>query len=137
VFERHGLIHNLKDEDMHVDLTLRDKRYLAPVSNPLLSEDLNATRESVFASPDLWRQIHTNTTDVYLHVVLLRTSPSQVPKKLVTSRDFQSGDALTGYVCLVKHDKVPHRFRHRYLLSDFGLVNMTAIEGEHCKYDTC
>lgn len=126
VFERHGLIHNLHDEDMHVDLLLRDKEY------PDLNETVvgNITQQEVFASPELWRQIRTNQSEVYLHVVLLRTSPSKAMQTVVMPRDFQSGEALTGYVCLIKHDKVPRRYRHRYLLSDFGLVNVSATDGE-------
>jgi hypothetical protein len=39
------------------------------------------------------------------------------------------GKPLHGVVRLIKYDKIPKSFRHRYLLSDFGIVSISAEEG--------
>lgn len=32
---------------------------------------------------------------------------------------------------MIKHDVIPKNFRHRYLLTDFGWVEMEPIDGEY------
>jgi hypothetical protein len=41
----------------------------------------------------------------------------------------QSGLGQYGVVQMIKHDIIPKHFKHRYLLSDFGLVQLDPLEG--------
>ena len=63
-------------------------------------------------SKEVWSNIKSNRSDVFLHIVLKR-SPS--------ARGVQEGDVLHRSVRLIKYDIIPAHFQHRYLLSDFGL----------------
>jgi hypothetical protein len=77
-------------------------------------------------------------TSVFLHVLVLkdRGTPIINPETgkeealdEITSTMLNKGEALYGVVNLVKYDKIPKHFRQRYLLSDFGLVGVSADEG--------
>ena len=71
---------------------------------------------STHAMPKIWRMTHQNQSEVYLHV-FLTTETAQ-----------STGDTLHGVVKLIKYEKIPKSFKHRYLLSDFGYVQMTDEE---------
>ena len=47
----------------------------------------------------------------------------------VNATIFKSGAALYGIIKMVKYDKIPKHFQHRYLLSDFGLVDLDPLTG--------
>jgi hypothetical protein len=73
----------------------------------------------------LWTSVRSNNSNVFLHVVLTRHGP--LDRLSVSS--MKNGDMLFGSVALVKYDVIPKSFHYRYLLTDFGLVNMTQPEG--------
>lgn len=76
-------------------------------------------------SSNMWNIIHSNSTlrSIYLHVLIRK---SQISKEdNITAVLFREGSALYGIVNMVKFDKIPLSFKHRYLLSDFGLVNIS------------
>lgn len=99
----------------------------------------NTSGLDVVVPHSIWKQIRTNHTSVFLHVLLIRSGADATAsgatkvsayKSVISSADVQNGDALTGTVRMVKHDVIPRSFRQRYLLSDFGLVNVSQIEGK-------
>ena len=76
-----------------------------------------------------WQHLAFNKTSVFLHVLLTRSVSSSASREVINSKVFSSGEALHGVVGMVKYDKIPRSFRQRYLLSDFGWVNISALEG--------
>jgi len=64
-------------------------------------------------------------------VLLTRASASSPQREVINSKVFSSGEALHGVVGMVKYDKIPRSFRQRYLLSDFGWVNISSMEGNY------
>lgn len=74
----------------------------------------------------LWDVIHANASNVYLHALLMKNGQ----KAFVSASDIKSGDALHGSVQLIKYETIPKSFKHRYLLSDFGLVSMSTRDME-------
>ncbi len=97
----------------------RTSNYSAPEMNAIL----------VNTTATVWQQLTTNSTDVFLHALLVR-SDLAAANKVLDKKAFSRGEALHGVVRMVKHDKIPRHFRQRYLLSDFGLVNISAVEGK-------
>jgi hypothetical protein len=119
---------------MHFNVTAGGKKSKKTASSN--QQGLGSSEElpSVsIGSPKIWSQLRSNKTSVYLHVLVLKAKNSHEgidDIEEVGSGMIQRGEALYGIVKMVKYDKIPKHFRHRYLLSDFGLVNMTALEGE-------
>ena len=62
----------------------------------------------------------------------IRADPSTTSGLVVDSRHIQEGAVLHGAVQLVKYDKVPKHFRHRYLMSDLGEGGRIAISFSLC-----
>jgi hypothetical protein len=58
-----------------------------------------------------------------LHVLIRKSNIEKVNN--ITHNLFKEGSALYGVVNMIKLDKIPKSFKHRYLLSDFGLVNIS------------
>lgn len=82
-------------------------------------------------SSRIWTPLRENRTDVFLHVLLIKHAGEKRPlPREVTQAMISKGEALYAVVSLVKYDKIPKTFRQRYLLSDLGLVAVTALEGE-------
>eukprot|EP01032_Pedospumella_encystans_P015608 gene15608-17839_t len=77
-----------------------------------------------------WQHLASNKTSVFLHVLLTRSGGSSSSREVINSKVFNSGEALHGVVGMVKYDKIPRSFRQRYLLSDFGWVNISTLEAE-------
>lgn len=103
--------------------------------------------QSVSKSSEKWvqdiaDQVHGNGSSVFLHVILYRARASSEERKALT-RDrslssivgdrglFSTGDALHGAVRLIKYDVIPGSFHHKYLLSDFNLVELTEEESKY------
>ena len=92
-----------------------------------------------------WKYLRTNSTNVFLHVTLLKVSSNRIssikedaasPTSLdlggynnnVTTEMIKDGRAIHGVVRLLKHDKIQKRQLSRYLLTDF-VENIKQIEG--------
>lgn len=104
---------------------------------------LSITQHTITASAPIWHEITSNKTSVFLHVLLVRSTPiahtgsteanatiSAVSyPEIVNTKSLQTGQALYGVVRLVKQARIPKHFHHRHLLADWGLVNTTEIEG--------
>ena len=95
-----------------------------------LTYDLQITNNdndnsSVVVSKPMWNNIHSNSTtkSIYLHVLIRKSQIEKVDN--ITYNMFKEGSALYGVVNMIKFDKIPKSFKHRYLLSDFGLVNIS------------
>ena len=107
------------------------------------SETSSFTQHTITASAPIWHEITSNKTSVFLHVLLVRSTPiahtgstetntaiSAVSyPEIVNTKSLQTGQALYGVVRLVKQARIPKHFHHRHLLADWGLVNTTEIEG--------
>ena len=113
-------------------LLLHQKQLKYNESQSELKFDLNivnknrGTNENTkFLPRNMWNNIHSNSTtkSVYLHVLIRKSNVENVDN--VTHNLFREGSALYGTVNLIKLDKIPKSFKHRYLLSDFGLVNIS------------
>ena len=108
-------------------LVLEKKNLVFNESSASLSQvndleiDLNITSSSL-RSRDMWKKLKSNSTSVYLHILLVHHSRRMNP--VVSTDDYTSGLALHSRIQMIKHDKIPRSFRHRYLLSDFGWVTV-------------
>ena len=78
---------------------------------------------------DLWYDIRHNQSSIYLHVLIQRDNPPPQDSKLTVKNKTIKGSQLVGSVQLIKYDKIPKSYRQRYLLSDFGLVNISSSDG--------
>ena len=130
-----GLIYPLWKEDYKLHLTcfLSPSKYTSQKSNEdreLIWQQtelvynsshrevstLISLNQSHHPMPKIWRAIHSNRSEVYLHVYL-------------STKTLQStGDTLHGVVKLIKYEKIPKAFKFRYLLSDYGYVQMSDEE---------
>ena len=154
VYEQRDVLYNANQELRVIDLLLTTPSSTtlggagsvqtgSNVSRIITKSETVEIAQNVIAADTIWRQVHANKTSVYLHVLLTTTnngnteSDSQGEKEqdkeradiVVTSKRFAAGLALHGVVGLIKYDKIPKSFKYRYLLSDFGLVDVTPQEG--------
>lgn len=91
-------------------------------SDSLSSTTFKPDNESNFEiSPKFWKIIRSNQSTVYLHVLVSADDSLKSDSQPHTS-------VLYGSVKLIKYDRIPKSFRHRYLLSDFGWVNIPESE---------
>lgn len=111
-------MHKAQQEDISLPMTI-----LAPTS----ADDVPSNGTVVASS--IFKKLRSNSTQMFLHVVAVTAG---VPLNQVNSTLMSSGNMLHGYVQMAKYDVVPKSFRHRYLLSDFGWVNMNPVEGDIC-----
>lgn len=106
---------DLKYETLKSELEKQIK-LLHPTMSSIQSTDNSSSFE---ISPNFWKIIHNNQSSVYLHVLVSS-------EDILKSNTQSHGSMLHGSVKLIKYDKIPKSFRHRYLLSDFGWVNVSA-----------
>ena len=86
----------------------------------------NSNSNITKVSSQVWKNINNNSSSVYLHILLLKydSNDEKISEDiLITVPTINKGDALYGAVQLIKHDKIPRKYRFRYLLSDFGRSN--------------
>lgn len=107
--------------------------YIRPntIANQLPS---NGSKQYHYANAPgaVWKEIESNRTLVFLHVVLMRAPVSSNVRnavQVVDQKSISSGEALYGVVGLIKHDKIPRHFYKRYLLADVGWATMSPLEG--------
>jgi hypothetical protein len=120
---------NLSDISQSPDfhLVLEKKNLIFNESSASLSAvndleiDLNITSSSL-RSRDLWKKLQSNSTSVYLHILLVHHSRRR--NAVVSKDDYASGLALHNRIQMIKYDKIPRSYRHRFLLSDFGWVSV-------------
>ena len=79
---------------------------------------------------NVWRTAHSNRSDIYLHVILYGDQLDRKPESIISSKHVKSGEVLHGVVGLIKYDTIPRHYGNRYLLSDFGLVNISDEDGK-------
>ena len=125
LYEERGLLYNAAQNLTDIKLLL---------TSPTTTADHIATQHwtdhiVVNTTKLAWQHLASNKTSVFLHVLLTRSGSSSSSREVINSKVISSGEALHGVVGMVKYDKIPRSFRQRYLLSDFGWVNISALEG--------
>lgn len=119
---------------------LRGLFYSNSTTDELVTEQLligdpttvaNSSNMPVFAASSAVLQgLRSNSSDVYLHVVLVKCDGTGKPiTSDVSAKTLAAGDALYDVIRMTKHAPVPASFKHRYLLSDFGWAEHSAVEG--------
>ena len=102
------------------------------ISSRSNSNKLTSYSNNTYTLPDdLWYDIRHNQSSIYLHVLIQRDNPP-LDRKLTDptiKNKIIKGSQLVGSVQLIKYDKIPKSYRQRYLLSDFGLVNISSSDG--------
>ena len=101
---------------------------------------MDSISNSITAPQSIWATVQSNGSSVYLHVLLTRVNPavrsttdmriSKMNNDIIDKKALSHGEALYGVVGLIKYDKVPRYYQHRYLLSDFGWAEVSPIEGK-------
>ena len=127
LWEKHDLVFNKLQKEISYDIKLIHKTYLD--KNNLNSISNNNDTHTLLAPTELWSKLRKNQSSVFLHVLV--TMNANDPQNDDLSRQSKKQwELLYGSVRLVKYDVIPKIYRHRYLLSDFGWVNITADEGK-------
>lgn len=125
IFEQEQLLHTVDQEAMSIDLQ---------ILHPQLQEGHSISNNSVISTKKIFNQLQSNSSNVFLHVIARKHSSTSSSLKNdvveITAKDLQLGDYLYGAVRLIKYDNIPKHYQYRYLLSDFGLVNVTETEGK-------
>eukprot|EP01031_Cornospumella_fuschlensis_P030491 gene30491-36852_t len=79
-------------------------------------------------SLSLFERLQSNSSQVYLHVIVCKRDPSKsaydLPDIIRLRNLFNSGQALHGSINMIKYQRIPRYFHHRNLLSDLGLVTV-------------
>jgi hypothetical protein len=95
----------------------------------------------VNASQLFFDLIHQNKSNIYLNFILFKHDDSLGSPivEVITEQMLKEniGDYLFGNVNMIKYDKIPKSFHHRYLFSDFGWVNLTPEEGKTDLFAVC
>lgn len=77
-----------------------------------------------------FEMIHQNKSNIFLNFLLFKHENSdRFMKNRITKQMFVEGEVLFGNVKMIKYDKIPKFFHYRYLLSDFGWINISPEEG--------
>lgn len=122
IFEQEQLVHHVDQEVMSIDLNI-----LHPQAN-------NSYNNSVISTNVMFQELRSNYSNIFLHVLARKHSSKSTSMKKdvveITNKDLQAGDYLYGAVRLIKYDYIPKHYQYRYLLSDFGLVNISEMEGK-------
>jgi len=127
LYEERGLLYNAEQNLTDIKLLLTSPTRTADevtAQHPIDHIVVNTTKL-------VWQNLASNKTSVFIHVLLTRASASSPQREVINSKVFSSGEALHGVVGMVKYDKIPRSFRQRYLLSDFGWVNISSMEGNY------
>lgn len=134
IYEQKHLSYNPTQQLTDIELSIQPKTAttLSVIENTA-STDINDTNNHILkASHQIWKQIYSNQSSIYLHVLLTKYSEDDlIEKDVITKNDILEGNSLHGTVKLIKYDRIPKNFKHRYLLADFGLVKITDIEGNY------
>lgn len=125
LFEKHHLRYNVTQASMTVELSINDAstESTCKVGGTCSSSDVVVKN----VASRFWKQIKSNKTDVFLHVVMISSDNMD---DQINHTAISSGKALYGHVRMIKYDKIPKSYRQRYLLSDFGWVDTSAQEAE-------
>jgi hypothetical protein len=180
LFLKHGLLFNDIQEEITMNFNItdggrkknkNDKIQKNEKINLILNNDKNNSNffTPVSVPPKIWRLLKSNTSAVYLHILVLKSSEkiqnflketeneklksenlneevdleklinneneecfnnspcfdiNQLEYNDITSTLIRSGKALYDVINMVKYDKIPKSFKHRYLLSDFGWIDI-------------
>lgn len=88
----------------------------------------------------MWKKLQSNNTSIYLHVLFIKKGAvTETPGddvsdgSLITPDMLRQGHVLAGVVNMIKYDKIPKSFSHRYLLSDFGWANISENDAAKAK----
>ena len=110
------------------DIVIAHKLVIADAS---ISHNSTNDTTTHAASPGVLRRLRSNSSDVFLHVVLVKCVDGRPVNNDITSNALAAGEALYDVIRMIKHAPVPASFRHRYLLSDFGWSLRSQEDGEH------
>lgn len=179
LFLKHGLLFNNIQEEITMNFNITDggrknnKNNEKNENKNLINDNKNNSNffTPVSVPPKIWRLLKSNTSAVYLHILVIKTSTNiqkfvniektkvkksehineevdlekliqnvnenekclvnlpcfdikQLEYDDVTSTLIRSGKALYDVINMVKYDRIPKSFKHRYLLSDFGFVDI-------------
>jgi hypothetical protein len=116
LFEERNIGFNAAQNLSTIQLTIHSDR-AGPQTN---------SSQHFVASDTVWREVESNKTSVYLHVVLVRSTEGIA---IVNKQSLSGGKALYGVVRLIKHDKIPRSYKKRYLLSDLGMAEVSELDG--------
>lgn len=111
---------------------------LSPTGEDPVNHADNSTAPAVQyaqVSTGIWKRLSSNSTSVYIHCVLVHEKALKSQDAELHAADIENGLVLYGVVQMVKHDTIPHHFHQRYLLSDFGLVEMDDISKQKASMD--
>jgi hypothetical protein len=125
--ESRGLKYAASLEDKAIQLDIQSR-------NAGTSAQLQATaNDAILATVDekIWSNLVSNGSNVYLHTFVMSDKLAMDKKLEISLESVRSGAVLHGVVQMVKYDPIPPYFRHRYLLSDFGLAEMDPLDGMH------
>jgi hypothetical protein len=96
-----------------------------------LSQDIIYNQNSALYR-NIFNAIHHNGSSIYFHVIICKhKSHHQLTDLLQRKALFSTGYALHGSVKMIKYDRIPKHFHHKYLLSDFGMVELTEEESKY------
>jgi hypothetical protein len=115
IYEQDSLIHDVSQDISSISLNLTRLDF---------SHSIQPSNNTKFIAKAFFNQIYRNSSTVYLHAV--------VSKKLDDSKASSNpaNQRLHGVVKMIKYDLIPKHFHHRYLLSDFDLVQLTDDESK-------
>ena len=122
IFEQEGLRFKKDQPEIVVEVVLNRSRSDSVAAQ---IQDPSSPVQVPIKSKQLWKALHSNQSNVYLHAFIHRG----VAIDDVTNMHLRNGTVLYGIVGLVKYDKIPKSFRHRFLLSDFGWATMSEEDG--------
>ena len=118
---RKGLVFDKDEPEVSIHLTIVEE-----TATELQTPRENSTDILAIAPRLVWSHIKANRSDVYLHVLAIQDG-HEVDE--ISSSLIRSGSVLYGAINMIKYDVIPRHFRHRYLLTDWGIGAMTALDG--------
>lgn len=108
-------------EELRLLLVPNETGPLAPIRSAQSSAAL------AVVSPVIWKRLAGNNSGIFLHAVIVHERAVKSLNKELNVKDIESGYVLYGVIQMIKHDVIPHHYHQRYLLSDFGWVEMDSI----------
>lgn len=129
LFEKRQLIHTSNQSLLALDLVLTSNS--SQSTSSLNEANINYEKAGIAHLPNKYLDIiHNNKSSIFFNFLLLKLDDDTSTGGLITKQHISSGKVLFGNVKMIKYDVIPRHFHHRYLLSDFGLVQQSEIAGK-------
>jgi hypothetical protein len=119
IFQQNGLVHQSHQQQISLQMSIKSKQ--------------STLANGTVISKDIFKQIQSNSSNVFLHVIVKWPEYSYSDIQPITGAS-TPGWWLHGSVRMIKYDAIPRSFRYRYLLSDFGWVENSPIQEERQKW---